>query len=406
MPNSAKVHEIPAFPKLLAAVRKAIGSDKLLSIAVPGKKIDMIAFTPENGPLIWPSVDYINIMSYDLMNRRDNTTAHHTSVAGATAAIDNYLAIGAPAAKINLGFAYYAKYFTTQGDCGPQPLDCPIVSAEDPVTGTDALTSGAWTFEKAHMTPVDTSNLPVSYDGTCGPEKMTKCATGCCSQYGNCGTTKEHCSGGCQHAFGTGCTDADVFSSWQSAAKNGVTDEKAGAQYYFDPAERLFWTWDTPQLISRKFQDIVRGYGLGGVMAWSLGEDSADWSHIKQMAKELASGGYTAPAQNSEQNEDNEDAQTQTETPAESNEPAEPSESHQADYDVVYVDGTKGGPEAEADEYDYGQYPAPADVDVPYAQNAPKEQTAATENVDGENDEWSGYYDGGYDDSGDWWKKE
>ena len=40
-------------------------------------------------------------MSYDLMNRRDNATKHHTSVAGSEDTIKNYLAIGAPAEKIN-----------------------------------------------------------------------------------------------------------------------------------------------------------------------------------------------------------------------------------------------------------------------------------------------------------------
>ena len=248
----------------------------------------MIGFTSDTGPKIWPSVDYINVMSYDLMNRRDNVTHHHTSVTGSEDTIKNYLDIGAPASKINLGFAYYAKYFTTAGDCSASPLDCPIVPAEDPVTGKDLLTSGAWTFEKQHMAPVDVSSLTVSTDGTCGPDKGTKCASGCCSQYGNCGTSPEHCSGACQHAFGTGCTDADVAGSWQSAAKNGVTDEQAGGQYYFDPANRLFWTWDTPDLITRKFNDIVQKYNLGGVMAWSLGEDSNDWSHVKRMADELA----------------------------------------------------------------------------------------------------------------------
>lgn len=247
----------------------------------------MIAFTSETGPKIWPSVDYINVMSYDLMNRRDNVTQHHTSVVGSEETIKNYLDIGAPASKINLGFAYYAKYFTTTGDCSASPLNCPIEPAEDPVTGKDLLTSGAWTFERQHMAPVDASSLAVSYDGTCGPDKGTKCASGCCSQYGNCGTSAEHCSGACQHAFGTGCTDVDVAGSWQNAAKNGITDESAGGQYYYDPTNSLFWTWDTPDLITRKFNDIVRKYNLGGVMAWSLGEDSNDWSHIKRMAAEL-----------------------------------------------------------------------------------------------------------------------
>ena len=81
-----------------------------------------MAYTKENGPKIWSSVDYINVsqhhlaanrsletcrlityevMSYDLMNRRDEFTKHHTSVAGSAAAIKRYLAIGAPPEKIN-----------------------------------------------------------------------------------------------------------------------------------------------------------------------------------------------------------------------------------------------------------------------------------------------------------------
>lgn len=36
--NEEKTYQIDAFPKLLAATRTAIGPNKLLSIAVPGKK--------------------------------------------------------------------------------------------------------------------------------------------------------------------------------------------------------------------------------------------------------------------------------------------------------------------------------------------------------------------------------
>jgi len=224
------------------------------------------------------------------MNRRDTVTKHHSSAIDTENSIKDYLAMGAPPSKLNLGFAYYAKYFTTQGDCSVSALNCPIAVAED-AQGKDTLTSGAWTFERFHIHPVEASSLTVSRDGTCGPEKGTKCETGCCSQHGHCGTSPEHCNGACQHAFGSGCTDADVAASWQLAAKHGVTDEVAGGQYYFDATNRLFWTWDTPELITRKFDNIVRNYKLGGVMAWSLGEDSADWSHVRQMAKEIAKGG-------------------------------------------------------------------------------------------------------------------
>ncbi|KAI4915048.1 hypothetical protein J4E90_005085 [Alternaria incomplexa] len=250
----------------------------------------MLGYTRTTGPQIWPSVDFINVMSYDLMNRRDTVTKHHSSAIDAENSIKDYLAMGAPPSKLNLGFAYYAKYFTTQGDCSGSPLNCPIVLAED-AQGKDTLTSGAWTFERSRMRLVDASSLTVSQDGTCGPEKGTKCETGCCSQHGHCGTSPEHCNGACQHAFGSGCTDADVAASWQLAAKDGITDEVAGGQYYFDATNRLFWTWDTPELITRKFDNIVRKYKLGGVMAWSLGEDSADWSHIRQMAREVAKDG-------------------------------------------------------------------------------------------------------------------
>ena len=42
---------------------------------MPGRKVDMIAFTKEQGPKIFESVDMVNVMTYDLMNRRDNATA-------------------------------------------------------------------------------------------------------------------------------------------------------------------------------------------------------------------------------------------------------------------------------------------------------------------------------------------
>jgi chitinase len=146
------------------------------------------------------------------------------------------------------------------------------------------------------MTPINTSAITVSTDGTCGSAKMTKCPSGCCSQYGNCGTTSEFCSGSCQHAFGTGCTDVDISGSWQSALQHGVTDKAAGGQYYFDAANKLFWTWDTTDLIKVKMEAIVRKYQLGGVMAWSMGEDTFDWSHVKAMAEGWASiqGGEVA----------------------------------------------------------------------------------------------------------------
>lgn len=247
----------------------------------------MLAYTKETGASIWPSVDFVNVMSYDLMNRRDKVTAHHTSVKGCTESINDYTSIGCPAEKLNLGFAYYAKYFTTAGDCGSNALGCPIAPAEK-ADGTDALNSGAFTFEKSNMMTANNASIAMSTDGTCGPDKG-KCASGCCSQYGNCGTTAEHCNVACQFAYGTGCQGPDIAGSWQKALVEGTCDEKEGGQYYFDAQNKLFWTWDTLDIIDRKYTEIVKGLGVGGVMAWSLGEDSYDWSHVKKLGQ-LAGG--------------------------------------------------------------------------------------------------------------------
>ncbi|OCK85597.1 carbohydrate-binding module family 18 protein [Lepidopterella palustris CBS 459.81] len=288
-PNTAKTSEIETYPLLLAAIRSAIGPDKLLSIAVPGLARDMIAFTATTGPQIWPSVDYINVMSYDLMNRRDNVTKHHTSVQGSLDTINNYLSIGAPASKINLGFAYYAKWFTTTGDCSASPLGCATAVLEDPVSGDDTGLSGAYTFETANMEAADTSQLTTSPDGTCGAGTNYKCTSGtCCGQYGYCGTDAAHCASGCQFAYSTACTGSDVAGSWVTAQKNAMLDSVQGGEYYWDASQKLFWSWDTPDLMAEKFAKIVQAKGLGGVMAWSLGEDSYDWSHIKAMAVGLA----------------------------------------------------------------------------------------------------------------------
>ena len=170
----------------MQALRKALGKDKLISIAVPGKRGDMMAFTKENGPKIWPSVDMVNVMSYDMMNRRDNVTTHHSSVAGSLDTVHAYAETGLAPEKMNLGVAYYAKWFTTAKDagCAESPLGCEVVPLEKP-DGSDAGTSGVLTFEKGVM-GAPPKELTETTDGTCGFAKKTKCPKGqCCSQYGS-----------------------------------------------------------------------------------------------------------------------------------------------------------------------------------------------------------------------------
>lgn len=286
-PNSEKTSEIETFPLLLAAIKSAIG-DKKLSIAVPGLERDMIAYTAEKTPAIWEVVDFVNVMTYDLMNRRDNITAHHSSVNGSLASIEHYLDIlSLPAEKANLGFAFYAKYFTTDANSTcVSGLGCATVLLENE-DGSDTGKSAVMTFEKAnYVTAV--SNLTESPDGSCGAAVGYYCPTGyCCSAYGYCGNTAEFCGTNCLSDYSV-CPTSSIATLFRSAMANGTTDEDAGGQYYYDSTNSVFWTWDTPTLIEEKFEKIVKAKGLGGVMAWSAGEDSYDWSHMLALQKGVA----------------------------------------------------------------------------------------------------------------------
>ncbi|KAI1460573.1 glycoside hydrolase family 18 protein [Annulohypoxylon moriforme] len=288
IPNANKTSEITTFPQLLHAIKAAI-EPKQLSIAVPAKQGDLIAYTAAKAPAIFSAVDMVNVMAYDIMNRRDTTTNHHSSVKGSLEAVHRYLELGCPPSKINLGLAYYAKYFETPANITCMyPIGCPIVKAEND-DGSDAGTSGAVTYEKANVFPAaPPTNLTATSDGSCGTGTGFTCSGssdgGCCSQYGYCGSTAAHCGLGCQSGFGT-CNGPDITTAFPKALKNGVLDEEQGGMWYWDPENRLFWTWDTVDLMKRKFQDIVGPMGLGGVMAWSLGEDSADWSHVTTVAQ-------------------------------------------------------------------------------------------------------------------------
>jgi GH18 family chitinase len=173
------------------------------------------------------SVDYLNIMTYDLFNRRDNATKHHTGLQLSLQAIDAYLAAGVPPEKANLGLAFYIKWFRTaqNSTCSVHPVGCATELMEDPVTGADLGKAGAFSWHD-----------PV-------PE--------------------------------------DLSASFNRAMEKGTYDEIGGGHYYWDEQEKLFWSWDTPDAIRRKMQLIMTEKRLGGVFAWGLGEDAPKFKHLR-----------------------------------------------------------------------------------------------------------------------------
>ncbi|KAL6231188.1 glycoside hydrolase superfamily [Aspergillus navahoensis] len=135
------------------ALRANTAAGKLLSAAAPGLPRDMLAITPHTVPNISASLDFFNVMTYDLMNRRDNVTKHHTGIQGSITAVEEYIANGVPAEKINLGFAFYVKWFRTDpaagAECAQNPIGCKAALMEDPATGGDLGQAGAFLWHDA-----------------------------------------------------------------------------------------------------------------------------------------------------------------------------------------------------------------------------------------------------------------
>lgn len=172
-PNAEKAWEIEAYPLLLSAIRSSIASGKLLSAAVPGLPRDMLAFTSKTLPSIMKSVDFLNVMTYDLMNRRDNITKHHTGVQLSLESINQYVSNGAATQDLNLGFAFYTKYFRISPEnhevCRKSPIGCPSGQMEDPRTGADLGKTGGFSWHDTVPAEVSTSFASALQDGQYDP---------------------------------------------------------------------------------------------------------------------------------------------------------------------------------------------------------------------------------------------
>ena len=189
----------------------------------------MLAFTKSTVPAISAPLDFFNVMTYDLMNRRDNITKHHTGISLSLDAINAYEERGIPPEKMNLGFAFYIKWFKTDphGGCDKDPIGCKTVLMEDPSTGADLGQAGAFSWHD----PVPT----------------------------------------------------EESASYERAITLGNYDSEGGGHYYWDPEENLWWSWDTPDVIAKKFPAIMEKKNLGGAFAWGLGEDANDFVHLKAL---------------------------------------------------------------------------------------------------------------------------
>jgi GH18 family chitinase len=187
----------------------------------------MLAFTRTSIPDIASAVDFLNVMTYDLLNRRDDRTAHHAGLSASRDAVRLYRDRGMPSAKLNLGLAFYVKWFRVEEGC--EGLGCKTVLMEDPETGADLGKAGAFSWHDA---------VPV-----------------------------------------------ELAASFKRALKGGVWDGEG--VYFVDQEENLFWSWESTRAVREKVE-MAKEMGVG-VFVWGLGEDAPLFEHFAA-ASETISG--------------------------------------------------------------------------------------------------------------------
>jgi GH18 family chitinase len=80
---------------------------------------------------------------------------------------------------------------------------------------------------------------------------------------------------------------SELSSSYERAMAHGKYDSGHGGHYYWDSDEDIWWSWDTPEAIAKKFPAIVEQKNLGGAFAWGLGEDADGFTHLKALTAEM-----------------------------------------------------------------------------------------------------------------------
>ncbi|KAL8728313.1 MAG: hypothetical protein Q9166_005456 [cf. Caloplaca sp. 2 TL-2023] len=125
----------------------------------------------------------------------------------------------------------------TQTDVGTSPTNSLAASTandHEPSPQPTASSAAATGSSAGNASTTDTAPRP---DGRCGLDEFNKAICdpsgeygGCCSQYGYCGKTNDHCGAGCLSGCSGGSSNTTVARTTAEAVTNGVVVGPSGPQ--------------------------------------------------------------------------------------------------------------------------------------------------------------------------------
>jgi chitinase len=214
------------FTALLAEFRRQLNEVRagLLLTAAVGAGVDKIRATDPGQ--YHPSLDYINVMTYDFHGAFEPITNHHSALFNSPAdpstgdqryynsndAMQAFLDAGVPAAKLNLGIGFYGRGWTNVAN-----VNNGLYQSGSPAPGT----------------------------------------------------------------YEAGIEDYKVL---KNAAGTSHTDSAAGAHWKYNGS--TFWSYDTPGVIAQKM-NYVKAQGLGGAFFWEFSGDAPQAELVKAVGNGL-----------------------------------------------------------------------------------------------------------------------
>ncbi|KAI8050146.1 glycoside hydrolase superfamily [Gilbertella persicaria] len=245
-------NDVQNYLTLLQELRKAIGSDKEITIAgyVQGFKTDAGQSSNELVTAIGDVLDRVNLMTYDINGAWNPETGPNSPLDASgggdsfNSAIEFWTSAGVPASKLAAGLAFYGRSTTAKQDMTKSDsINQPQVQGQSPKGD--------------------------SYDASW--------------QDPNCSKDPGGLSG--IWRFGNMLSEGVLDTTTTAKAPWIRTwDNASSTPWLFNPETKVFISYDDPLSIAAKVKS-ARSKGLGGIMIWSVDEDSEQNDLLKAAAQ-------------------------------------------------------------------------------------------------------------------------